>query len=77
MQEFFYTVLVIWLLWRIFGSSRSQEPRANGRVFFYQQNNTTHHNPVTDKKTEIKEKPVKNNTAGKDEGEYVDYEDIT
>jgi hypothetical protein len=66
MADVFYTILIVWVLWRIFGSS--------GKTVVFHQH---HHAPkknegdvsVSYKKDEAK-------SASGDKGEYIDYEEI-
>lgn len=68
MQDFFFTVLVIWLLFRIFGSNTARH------VFTVNVNK-----PKEESKKEGEMKvnyiPPKDK-GGKDEGEYTDYEEV-
>jgi hypothetical protein len=73
MQDFFYTVLVIWLLWRIFGASGV---RTNYQSF-NQQNHDYSRQNHSQQRSEIKGKQHTTNKSGKNDGEYVDYEDVT
>ncbi len=66
MADIFYNVLIIWVLWQIFGRSRthvihhhqySQPKSKDGEVRISQQNTTQ-------------------KTKSKDEGEYVDFEEV-
>jgi hypothetical protein len=67
MADIFYTVLIIWVLWRMFGGTT--------KAYVFHKH---HHAPpqkregdvsVTHKKEEKKNKPD-------DGGEYIDYEEI-
>jgi hypothetical protein len=73
MQEFFYTILAAWVIWKLFDAFSSK-----GRNTTYQQN--THHHYYQQKKeegavrVETKKKPAPHIPAT--EGEYVDFEDV-
>lgn len=79
MQDFFFTILVIWLLFKILGGT------ASARTFTF---NTTNYHPKPEstnkREGEVKidnatsaEKPApKKPTFNKDAGEYIDYEEI-
>lgn len=73
MQEFFFTVLAIWVIWRLFSSFSG-----NGSARSYQQ--TTHHHyyqkPSQEGEVRIEKKPSPESKIPPTEGEYVDYEDI-
>ncbi len=67
MQEVFYTVLVIWLLFRVFGGS--------SRIY-------VHHSVKTDNRSEAKKEEtgkvtIEKKQPGKDtQTEYTDFEEI-
>lgn len=77
MQEVFFTILSIWVIWKLFSafsgsSSRHQRASTN----FYQ---TNHHyqQPKPEGEVVIEDKTAKSATKRKsDDGEYVDYEEI-
>ncbi|CAN5879147.1 hypothetical protein BH11BAC7_BH11BAC7_14530 [soil metagenome] len=74
MQEIFFTVLIIWVIWKLFGAfSQSSAPRG-------QQNTTHHHHYHTPPKKEgevrIEKKVSPESRIPPTEGEYVDYEEI-
>ena len=67
MRDVFYTLLVVWIVWRILNSVNSYRAKAP--------------NPqqTTSKKegeTTVNYVPPKKKSVGDDEGEYVDYEEI-
>lgn len=70
MKDVFYTLLVVWIIWRIMNSVNTIRLRQS----------TTDHNYQNTKKqgeTTIDYVPPKNkNKRDDDEGEYVDYEEI-
>ena len=67
MADLFYAILIIWVLWRIFGSTVKtnvqfrQEPRSAVRK----------EGDVT-----ITSVPKQDQQKGNDTGEYVDYEEV-
>lgn len=72
MQELFFTLLIIWILFKIFGKGMIKQ-----QSFTYTQNN---YNKPEEKKKEgevkvayIKDKKQKDTL---EDGEYVDYEEI-
>jgi hypothetical protein len=68
MADMFYTLLIIWILWRIFGSSRV-------KTYVFNQHNYT---PPKKKDDDVRVsyKKKKDSGASKDDGEYIDYEEI-
>jgi hypothetical protein len=76
MQEFFFTILAIWLIWRLFssfsGSGSSQRAQ--------QQTHHHHHHykapPKAEGEVRIEKKVSPESKIPPTEGEYVDYEDI-
>ena len=78
MQEFFFTVLTIWVIWRLF-SAFSESGRTERKNVFYK-NEQHHHHYHQDKregevKVEVKSEPARK-SKGDADGEYVDYEEI-
>lgn len=74
MQEFFFTVLIIWVVVKLYGAfTRPTAPRG-------QQNTTHHHHYHTPPKAEgevrIEKKVSPESKIPPTEGEYVDYEEI-
>jgi hypothetical protein len=73
MQELFYTILVGWLLWRIFSPSRSSN--ASSGQYYYQQN--THHHHQNSNREQVRESVKKDAAKNTDnDGDYVDFEEI-
>lgn len=74
MQEFFFTIVSIWVIWKIF-SSFSSSGRSSSS---YQQ--TNHHHYYQQKKEEgqvrVETKKAPRTHFPADEGEYVDYEEV-
>lgn len=65
MRDVFYTILVVWVLWRIVHS-----------VNAYKRNNTNPSPNDTRGKTTVDYVPPKKKSVADNEGEYVDYEEI-
>ena len=75
MQEFFFTVLAIWVIWRLFSSFSGKSSSART----YQQ--TTHHHyyekqQKAEGEVHIDKKTSPESKIPPTEGEYVDYEEI-
>jgi hypothetical protein len=71
MKDIFYTILVVWILWRIISSLNAVRARqaASGR------NEHTQRRPGETTVDYVPPKS-KNKSRDDDEGEYVDYEEI-
>ena len=67
MADVFYTILVVWVLWRIFGGSSAKTQQFN------QHNYTQPRRPEGEVKITSQKKSEK---GSRDDGEYVDYEEI-
>ena len=67
MADLFYTLLIIWVLWRIFGGS----VRTNTQFSKGPQHSQRKEGDVT-----ITSAPKPNQQKGNEGGEYVDYEEI-
>ena len=67
MADLFYAVLIIWVLWRIFGST------TRTTVHYHQ-----HHQKPERREGEvtITSVPKPDQDKGSDRGEYVDYEEV-
>lgn len=72
MQELFFTLLTIWVLFKIFGKSMVKH-----QSFSYTQNN---YNKTEEKEGEVKMPYIKDKNKkqkkNSEEGEYVDYIEI-
>lgn len=70
MQELFFTLLIIWLLFRIFGNKTVH------RSFTFKMNK--HEAENREEKVKVNYVPPKNksNADSKTQGEYIDYEDL-
>jgi hypothetical protein len=69
MADIFYTLLIIWVLWRIFGG-------ATKTYVFHQHRHQ--HDPPKKREGDVSvtyKKEEKKNKSG-DSGEYIDYEEI-
>jgi hypothetical protein len=74
MQEFFYTILAIWLIWRIFGAfSNSKKERASNS--YSQTNNNYYHTPESGE-VKMQQAPKKDQKKNPYDDDYVDYEEI-
>lgn len=67
MKDIFYTLLVAWILWRIFSSVNSHRAKKVS-----QQQTTS----KKEGETTVNFVPPKRKNPSDDEGEYVDYEEI-
>ena len=67
MRDVFYTLLVVWVIWRIMSSVNAVRSRQSGS------SQTTAKKPG---ETTVDYIPPKKKSMGDDEGEYVDYEEI-
>lgn len=67
MADVFYTILIVWVLWRIFGST--------GRTHVHYNQQPP---PPSRKEGEvtITSVPKSEQQKGNDKGEYVDYEEV-
>lgn len=77
MQEFLLTLVVVFVLFRIFGKSRTQS--GTNYYTFNQNNFSKKETPKQpDGKVNIDKMPNSKSTQnnGKDSGDYIDYEEI-
>ena len=65
MKDVFYTILVVWILWRIFASFSKSKPT-----------NQTTSSSKKDGETTVDFIPNSKKKKEFNEGDYVDYEDI-
>ena len=73
MQEIFFTILVIWILFRIFnGTSLSSKRTVN----FTQNNFNQQQQTPKEGETKITHIPNQNNKKQNEDGDYVDFEDL-
>ncbi|MCX6313077.1 MAG: hypothetical protein NT084_15770 [Bacteroidetes bacterium] len=74
MQEFFFTVLAIWFVWRLFSSFSGSKPASQN---FRQTNNNYYSEPKKPEgEVRIETKATPESKIPPTEGEYVDYEDV-
>lgn len=66
MRDVFYTILVVWILWRVVSSFNSYNARKSAN----------NNNPVKPVETRIKNSSASKKKMTDNEGEYVDYEEI-
>ena len=72
MQELFFTILIIWILFRVLNSSSS--PRSG--VFFTQNNFHQKERSAEQGKTDVTYVPKEEKKKSDDIGEYVDFEEM-
>lgn len=74
MKDVFYTLLVVWIVWRILNSVNSYRAKAPNS----QQTTSKSARPsgVKEGETTVNYVPPKKKSMGDDDGEYVDYEEI-
>ncbi len=71
MRDVFYTILIIWVVWKIIGAfNRISSSRSS-----YSRNQHQNTNQP-EGKTSIKYSPPKEQKISDDEGEYVDFEEL-
>jgi hypothetical protein len=66
MADIFYTILILWVLWRIFGGSTRT-------YVFHKHTHTTQQKKENDVSVSYKKPEEKKSDNG---GEYIDYEEI-
>lgn len=71
MRDVFYTILVIWILWRVLNSINNYRASHGNSV-----NNPPQNNKRKVGETSVDYIPPIKNKINDDEGEYVDYEDV-
>ena len=71
MKDVFYTILVVWIIWRVLNSisAYGSTPEKKG-------NSSTQNNKRSEGKTSVDYVPPTKKNINDDEGEYVDYEEI-
>ena len=70
MRDVFYTILVIWILWRVFNSISNYRTKQGPSV------NNPSPNKRREGETSVDYVPSTKKKISDDEGEYVDYEDL-
>lgn len=71
MRDVFYTILVVWILWRILNSISNYRTNQTNSA-----NNTTVNNKRREGETSVDYAPPTKKKISDEEGEYVDYEDL-
>lgn len=71
MKDIFYTILVIWIVWRVLNSISIYRTKQGKNV-----NNPPQNNRPKEGETSINYAPPVKKKISDDEGEYVDYEDV-
>jgi hypothetical protein len=66
MADVFYTILVVWVLWKIFGGSAKT-------YVFHQHNNAP---PKKDGNVSVSYKKTEDKGKADGGGEYIDYEEV-
>ena len=71
MRDVFYTILVVWIVWRVLNSISVYRTKQGKSV-----NNPPPNNRPKEGETSIDYAPPVKKKISDDEGEYVDYEDV-
>ncbi len=71
MRDAFYTILVIWILWKVFNSISSYKTKQRNGSNIPPSNNNR-----KEGETSINYAPPTKKKISDDEGEYVDYEEL-
>lgn len=71
MRDIFYTILIIWIVWRIFNSISNYKAKQSTASTNFSSNKKP-----TDSQTKVDYIPPVKKKINDDEGEYVDYEEI-
>lgn len=71
MRDVFYTILIIWIVWRIFNSISNYRTKHSSSF-----NPSSSAKKATEGQTKVDYIPPVKKKISDDEGEYVDYEDI-
>lgn len=71
MKDVFYTILVVWIIWRVLNSVKNYGAARNNNANGFDQ-----HKRQAEGDTTIKYVPPVKNKIRDDEGEYVDYEEV-
>jgi len=70
MRDVFYTILVVWIVWRIVNTYNSHNAKRHSNGGPYNNSNNE------EGKTTVKYSPPVTKKIDDDEGEYVDFEEI-
>jgi hypothetical protein len=73
-QEFFFTILAIWVIWKLFSAFNQSRPRETSQQFH--QTNHHHYHQKQEGDVTIQQKKSSKKPGAGDDGEYVDYEEI-
>lgn len=71
MKDVFYTILVVWIIWRVLNSVKNYGAARNNHL-----NDLNQNKRQAEGDTSIKYVPPVKNKIRDDEGEYVDYEEL-
>ena len=71
MRDVFYTLLVVWIIWRVLNSISAYGARRNNNS-----KKDTSGKKTSDGETVIEYMPPSKKKISDDEGEYVDYEEV-
>ena len=71
MRDAFYTILIVWILWKVLNSISSYKTRQNSNPIPPPNNNNR-----KEGETSINYAPPAKKKINDDEGEYVDYEEL-
>jgi len=70
MRDVFYTILVVWIIWRIMNSVNTMRNKQSANTHH------PHNNGRRTGETTVDYVPPQNKSKHDGEGEYVDYEEI-
>jgi hypothetical protein len=76
MQEFFYTILAIWVISRLFSAFSGGRTSSGSSQTYQQTNNHFYSQKKTEGEIKIETKKTPETKIPPDEGEYVDYEEV-
>ena len=71
MRDVFYTILLVWIIWRVLNSIKAYGNKASNSA-----NNYTANNKRSVGETKVEFIPPAKKKISDDEGEYVNYEEI-
>jgi len=71
MRDVFYTIMVVWIVWRIVNAYSSYSAKQYNNA-----GNSSHQRSNEEGKTTVKYSPPASKKINDDEGEYVDFEEI-
>lgn len=76
MQEFFYTILAIWLIWKLFGMFSNKSSRAQKSAGNYSQTNNHYYNTPRPGDVRVEEVKKEKSPKNSSDDDYVDFEEI-